>query len=67
MKTYQTWEDMLYSDDEIHALCTESGNFNDDINKNHKVREDSKGFLDFMDDAIDIFVAENKSIMSRFL
>lgn len=58
---------LMYSDEEFHALYEISEGFNDDVNKNHRVREEGKAFSEFIDKGSSALIAENLSIVKQLL
>lgn len=60
-------ETLMYSDKEFHALYEISEGFNDDVNKNHRVREDGKAFSEFIDKGSSALISEHLSIVKQLL
>lgn len=63
----KNWESLMYSNEEFHALYEISDGFNDDINKNHRVREDGEAFSKFIDEGSSALIAEHLSMVKQLL
>lgn len=61
------WESLLYFEEEFHALCELSKTFNDDINKNHRIRKEGESFSEFIDAGSSALINENLSIVQRLI
>ncbi|MBQ8003522.1 MAG: hypothetical protein IJ299_00280 [Oscillospiraceae bacterium] len=66
MKT-ENWNALLYSDEEFNVLYEISDGFNDDINKNHRVREMNEAFSKFMDDGSTALIEEHLPLVKSLL
>ena len=66
MKT-ENWNTLLYSDEEFNVLYEMSNGFNDDINKNHRVREMNEAFSQYMDDGSTALVEEHPTLVKSLL
>ena len=63
----ENWESLLYSDTEFHTMYEVSDGFNDDINKNHRVREKNEAFSTFIDEGSTALINEHPSMVKRLL
>ncbi len=61
------WESLLYSDEEFHALYEISKGFNDDLNKNHRVRENNETFSAFIDEGSDALIEEHPILVKQLI
>lgn len=62
-----TWEQLLYTEDEIDELCALSKDFNDDVNSNHPARNPAESFSQFVDSGSDRLIQNHASMVMRML
>ena len=60
-------EKLLYTDEEFHTLYNISGGFNDDVNKNHRVRGMDETFASFIDEGSTALINEHASLIEQLL
>lgn len=61
---YVDWDSILYTEQEFHELYVVSLGFNDDFNKNHRVRNESESFATFMDLGSDALIADHPELVN---
>jgi hypothetical protein len=63
----KNWESLMYSDNEFHTLYEASKGFNDDINKNHRIRKSDESFSSFVDEGSSALIEEHPSLVKMLL
>lgn len=63
----ENWEALMYSDEEFHTLYEVSEGFNDDINRNHRIRGKDEAFSTFIDEGSSALVEEHLAMVKRLL
>lgn len=58
---------ILYTNEEFHSLFCLSKGFNDDHNKNHRIREDNETFSDFIDSGSSSLIEEFPNLVKKLL
>lgn len=61
------WEALLYTKEEFHQLCEASKRFDDDLNKNHRVRQEDETFASFIDQGSDALIADHPNLVKKLL
>ena len=59
------WNSILYTEQEFHKLYEASKGFNEDINRNHRVRQESESFAVFMDKGSNALIAEHPDLVEK--
>ena len=63
----ENWNSLLYTEDGFHQLYEASSAFNDDLNKNHRVRQEDESFSLFIDEGSDALVAEHHNLVKKLI
>lgn len=61
------WGDLLYSDEEMHQLYSISNDFNDDINRNDRVRTSNEKYADFIDAGMTALMEEHPNLFKLLI
>ncbi|WP_144265550.1 hypothetical protein [Faecalibacterium sp. An77] len=61
------WNDLFISDEMFHLMYEISNGFNDDINRNHRVREAGESFAKFIDEGSTRLIEENLDIVKSLI
>ena len=65
--SYNNWDAMLYTTEEISGLYNASDGFNDDINSNSKARNDDESFASFIGEGIDELIREDPEFVAGLI
>lgn len=57
----------MYTEEEFLRLYTETNGFNDDINRNHRVRPEGESFADFIDKGSDALIQEHSELVKQLI
>ncbi len=58
-----SWDSILYTEQEFHQLYVATKGFNEDVNKNHRVRPESESFAVFIDKGSDALIADHPELV----
>lgn len=61
------WESLFYTEEEFRRLYNETNGFNDDINRNHRVRPEGESFADFMDMGSDGLIQDHAELVRKLI
>lgn len=65
--TQTNWDSLMYSNEEFHTLYDISDGFNDDVNRNHRVRDNNTSFATFIDEGSSALIEEHLSLVKQLL
>lgn len=63
----ENWDSLLYTKEDFHRLYVASDGFDDDLNKNHRVRQENETFALFIDEGSDALIADHPDLIKRLL
>lgn len=61
------WDTLFYTKEDFHQLYKASEGFNDDLNKNHRVRQEDETFALFIDKGSDALIADHPNLVKKLL
>ena len=64
---YTTWDSMLYSEEEFTTLYSKADGFNDDINRNCRIRDNGSSFAAFIDAGSDALLSEHSEFVTGLI
>lgn len=60
-----SWDSIFYTEEEFHKLYVKTKGFNEDLNKNHRVRQESESFAEFMDKGSNALIADHPELVKN--
>lgn len=64
---YNNWDEMFYTEEKFEVLYRISSGFNDDINSNHRSRDEEERFSSFVDAGSDALIQEHPDLVAGLI
>lgn len=61
------WTDLFLTEGDFRELYEASNGFNDDLNKNHRIRQENTSFASFIDEGTDGLIADHIDLVKKLL
>lgn len=59
------WDSILYTEKGFHQLYVTTKGFNEDVNKNHRVRQEPESFATFIDKGSNALIADHPELVKK--
>ena len=60
-----SWNSVLYTEQEFHQLYVTTKGFNEDVNRNHRVRQEPESFAAFIDKGSTALIADHPELVKK--